>query len=338
MYQNKYLKYKNKYLNLKKLLEGGASETRELIYQDELTYHDNYFTQKILDDLYFSLVPLNINNIASWRDLNKILYTTRLSIYNGDDKTLKDDRGYGGFYSVINVINVLNQDIPVDCRFWCGILSKVPLIFNYNFDFNEMVFNNSQMLVSATHCLTLPFSSHMGIYRNPGYYIDNEGNYTENKSYKNVSILLHYLVAKSILYNHQREGGVELKYMITNPINVMRLLLMKYIYGLSKEDINYYAELLLKEEKGIISKNPIRLNFDMKIIKDKYNVNFEWHRFHGILKENDIEIVNLNKIKGRPHPLIRISSVGGSDILVFKLTDILDLNYRLEDNKFNYYK
>jgi hypothetical protein len=329
MYQNKYLKYKKKYLDLKNQIAGSdADNERELIYQNELTFHGNYFTQKILDDLYFTLVPLNIRNHPSWDKINEQLYKQRLEIYKGEDKSLKDKLGYVGFRIVINVINIIKNNTPADYRFWCGILSKVPLIFNSNFDFNEIVFNNSQMFITGTHSLIQLFSSHMGIYRNPGYDIDNDGNLTNNKRHRNVSILLHNLVATSIKQYQEINGGVELKYMITNPISVMRLLLMKYIYKIPSDILlNYFKKNTYEQYE-----------FDRKIIKEKYNIEYEWNRRQGILKENEIEIVNLYRLPSSyDHPILVISSTGERNILVFKLSDIINMRYRYVDDKFEYF-
>ena len=110
MFKNKYIKYKNKYLNLKKQLGSSRDSYEESIdeegeyYEDDTGEYDigEYDIGEYADEKYYydSDPYLYVNSILSPN-------TNEQNTYNINNINIRDDNGNTPIYNIINIINGL---------------------------------------------------------------------------------------------------------------------------------------------------------------------------------------------------------------------------------------
>ena len=300
-YYNKYLKYKNKYLNMLNNINqiGGHSEIIQ--FNNEYTTTNNITVfcgmksvecmNKSKEDLYFYFEKLTLNNIDLW---NKFINTQPIRNYDDRIKYMNDGKIIivdtpSGTQAFINTLKLFNENNNI-CDIWIAFASSINPETHYT---GNILYN---LVKNLDICFTVmtegAVSSHMGIFKNWVSFKDlpesdakkfadrlNEPDFSEGqkndildistnpiKQYKNTGFLLHAYAGASV----KTKYGQTKLYMYTYPTKNMYEIILHNIKKLGKATSEHIIIGSAKQRK-LINNDIIILKIYSKYYNMQYN-------------------------------------------------------------------
>jgi len=255
-YKYKYEKYKKKYLELLNQY-GGNNEINKindgLYISSKILSYTNPNKELLKDQVYFIFEKINDNNLNFWTRYNddQDTNTRRMGVYTESGKNFTLSDGISSFKYSLELYKKLKSDV------WISYVSRDKDIYKNRY------MNKIEMCVTVLMNKDDIITTHIGIYRNYKYFNN------ENKPHKNLAIELHKF--SGMMSNHIYGNK---KYMITNPANSMRDILIKYFtIGAYGEDNKLDNKIWLGDnsQRREMIKMIENYNYDKKLLENKEN-------------------------------------------------------------------
>jgi len=306
-YIHKYNKYKIKYLEL---LNGGNNDIEKI--NNEL-----YISNKILsyikpnneinsDQVYFLFEKINDYNINFWKRYNdnQDNNTRRMGVYTSTGKNFTLSDGISSFKYSLELYNKIKSDI------WISYISRNKDVYNTRKD------KDIEMCVSVLMNKDDIITTHIGIYRNYLYFNNIL------RPHKNLAIELHKFSGKMSNYIYGNKI-----YMITNPADNMRDILIKYFKNNKLDDKIWLGD---NSQRRNMIKMIENYNYDKKLLEDKDN---DITKYKSL---KDFDIKSINKKIDKLNKLLNILNELDNNTFNEKIQDINDLTRLLNDLDIDY--
>jgi len=268
-YKYKYEKYRKKYLEI---LNGGNNEIEKkndgLYISSKFLPYTNTNNESLKDQVYFIFEKINDTNLNFWQYYNddQEVKTKKIGIFSKSGKQFGLSVEVSSFKYSFELYNKIKSDI------WISYVSRDKEIYKTR---NK---NDIEMCVIVLMNKEDIITTHIGIYRNYLYFNN------DMKPHKNLAIELYKF--SGIMSNHIYGNK---KYIITNPADNMRDILIKYFKDNKLED-----KILLgdnKQRRKMI-KMIEKYNYDKNLIDEKENditkyKSFKYHIIDSINEKID---------------------------------------------------
>jgi len=309
-YKYKYDKYKKKYLELLNHY-GGSNEIEKindgLYISSKLLSYIGPNNDSNIDKVYFLFEKLNNTNHNFWKYYNddQDTNTRRMGVYTSCGKNFTLSDGISSFNYSLELYNKIKSDI------WISYVSRNKEIYKTR---NK---NEIEMCVTVLMNKEDIITTHIGIYRNYKYF-NNEKN-----PHKNLAIELHKFsgMISDHIYGNK-------KYMITNPADNMRDILIKYFTNNKLEDKIWLGD---NNQRRNTIKIIEEYNHDKKLIDKKENDITKY------ISLKDYDIRNINKKIDKLNRLSQILSELNDTSFNNKIQNDRELRNLLNDLDIDYY-
>lgn len=214
-----------------------ATENLSITTEDRgfLKSVDGVLTQKLQEDLHFSLVPIYKINSASWASFanNVQKFFNPREVEYGRDVPIALRQASGGASQVSRVFERKLTDSDEN-NVWMGVFSYALLSLDETLRLKKSDWTNIEMAVTVSTRADAPFAVHMGIFRNTlAYYkrsspegVDYYKRDNAPEMHKGISALLHQTIAQAVSLHREKHGQPALRYMITSPTEMMRKIIL----------------------------------------------------------------------------------------------------------------
>lgn len=222
--------------SMAEVASGGGSEPSGESFKTFTEVSPGFLTNEIKEGLHFSLVVITEHNKDSW-----LAFTNKVrdffSRYESDSLTEVP----ACFRLAVMGADVIERGVfdkgltQADSGkyVWMAVLSHTPLTLADDLMLTEDDYTNVEMAITASSALNVPFSVHMGIFRNTlsQYKRAEDGGVVKlddaPESHSRISVLLHSTTAQAVAQFRREKGAVDLAYMITSPVRQMARILEK---------------------------------------------------------------------------------------------------------------
>jgi hypothetical protein len=267
-YKYKYEKYKKKYLELLNHF-GGSNEIEKI--NDGL-----YISSKILsyigpnkesgvDQVYFIFEKINDTNLNFWKYYNddQEVKTSKMGITTTSGTQVYLIDGVSSFKYSLELYKQIKSEI------WISYVSRNKDVYKTRKD------KDIEMCVTVLMNKEDIITTHIGIFRNYLYFNN------EKKPHKNLAVELHKFSGMMSNYIYGNK-----KYMITNPANHMRDIIIKYFKDDKLDDKIWLGD---NNQRREMIKMIQDYEYDKKLLDNKENDITKYRSF------DDYEIKSINE-------------------------------------------